>query len=77
MTNDEILEMAKQAGIDMSDRKKYTDYSVACANILLLAFARLIEVATRDEIAKMFDGEVWAYDYRDIAAAIRNSGGAA
>ena len=31
--------------------------------------------AQRDDIAKMFDGEVWAYDYREIAAAIRNSGG--
>ena len=42
MTDEEIIEMAKQAGIDMSDRKKYTDYSVACANILLITFARLI-----------------------------------
>lgn len=38
-------------------------------------FAELIAKAEREEIAKMFDGEVWAYDYREIAAAIRARGG--
>ncbi len=28
----------------------------------------------REACAKMFDGEVWAYDYREIAAAIRARG---
>ena len=28
-------------------------------------------LAEREACAKMFDGEVWAYDYREIAAAIR------
>lgn len=28
----------------------------------------------REECAKMFDGEVWGYDYREIAAAIRARG---
>jgi hypothetical protein len=28
----------------------------------------------RERIAKLFDGEVWAYDYREIAAAIRAGG---
>lgn len=28
----------------------------------------------RESIAKMFDDEVWAYDYREIAAAIRARG---
>lgn len=27
--------------------------------------------AEREAIAKMFDGKVWSYDYREIAAAIR------
>lgn len=27
--------------------------------------------AEREACAKMFDGDVWAYDYREIAAAIR------
>jgi hypothetical protein len=28
----------------------------------------------REACAKMFDGKVWAYDYREIAAAIRARG---
>lgn len=28
----------------------------------------------REACARMFDGEVWAYDYREIAAAIRARG---
>lgn len=28
----------------------------------------------REACAKMFDGEVWAYDYREIAEAIRARG---
>ena len=37
----------------------------------------LVDRAVADEreaIAKMFDGKVWAYDYREIAAAIRARG---
>ena len=30
--------------------------------------------AERERIAKMFDGPVWAYDYREIAKAIRARG---
>jgi len=30
--------------------------------------------AEREACAKLFDGEVWAYDYREIAAAIRARG---
>ena len=30
--------------------------------------------AEREAIAKMFDGKVWSYDYREIAAAIRARG---
>jgi hypothetical protein len=30
--------------------------------------------AEREACAKMFDGDVWAYDYREIAAAIRARG---
>ena len=31
-------------------------------------------LAEREACARMFDGEVWAYDYREIAAAIRARG---
>ncbi len=30
--------------------------------------------AEREACAKLFDGEVWSYDYREIAAAIRARG---
>lgn len=46
-------------------------YTIADAgNLVAIAVA-----AEREAIAKMFDGEVWAYDYREIAAAIRARGG--
>ena len=34
-------------------------------------FAALVAAAEREACAKLFDGAVWAYDYREIAAAIR------
>jgi len=37
-------------------------------------FAELIRADEREACAKLFDGEVWAYDYREIAAAIRARG---
>ena len=40
-------------------------------------YCALAEQARREEreaIAKMFDGRVWAFDYREIAAAIRARG---
>ena len=37
-------------------------------------FAALVAAAEREACAKMFDGEVWAYDYREIAAKIRARG---
>jgi len=64
--------MAKQTNIPL-----WTGTDDAMFVVELIAFARLIAAAQREDIAKMFDGEVWAYDYREIAAAIRNSGGAA
>jgi hypothetical protein len=40
-------------------------------NIKLIAEAVSAE---REACAKLFDGEVWAYDYREIAAEIRARG---
>ena len=37
-------------------------------------FAELIRQEEREACAKLFDGEVWAYDYREIASAIRARG---
>jgi hypothetical protein len=36
--------------------------------------ASLVAAAERETIAKKFDGPVWSYDYREIAAAIRARG---
>ena len=55
-SDEQIIEIAKQAGIDMSDRKKYTDYSVTCANILLIAFARLVAEKQKEIDAGICDG---------------------
>ena len=43
--------------------------------VTLEEFAKLAAAEEREAIAKMFDGKVWAYDYREIAAAIRARGG--
>ena len=37
-------------------------------------YERSIAAEEREACAKLFDGEVWAYDYREIAAAIRARG---
>jgi hypothetical protein len=37
-------------------------------------FAQLVAAAEREKVAQMFDGAVWSYDYREIAAAIRARG---
>jgi hypothetical protein len=37
-------------------------------------FAELVSADEREAIAKKFDGPVWSYDYREIAAAIRARG---
>lgn len=45
--------------------------------VKLLANAESYEagrVMERERIAKLFDGPVWAYDYREIAAKIREGG---
>jgi hypothetical protein len=62
MTRDDIIRMAREAGV------------VATANDGLHIFAALVAEQEREQIAKRFDGPVWSYDYREIAAAIRARG---
>jgi len=76
MTEDEIIEMARQAGVD-----KWWDSGNEQREVLqkhLVVFAKLVAAkataSEREACAKMFDGAVWAYDYREIAAAIRARG---
>jgi len=69
MRQDEIIAMARQVGypIQHPEWQKATE-----------EFAALVEekvaAKEREACAKMFDGVVWAYDYREIAAAIRARG---
>ena len=95
MTRDEILRLAREAGVMPLEHFYVTD-------VFLQRFVHLVEQrlirdgyrkcaegqrttqycglldaavkAEREVCAKMFDGEVWAYDYREIAAAIRARG---
>lgn len=41
---------------------------------LIAAEAQRRVETERENIARMFDGAVWSYDYREIAAAIRARG---
>ena len=68
MTRDDIIRMAKQAEEEMLSQIDREGIFV------LERFAALVAAAEREACAKMFDGEVWAYDYREIAAAIRARG---
>jgi len=66
MTQDEIIEIAREAGL-------YQDINVSFHQALK-NFYDLATAKEREACAKMFDGAVWAYDYREIAAAIRARG---
>jgi hypothetical protein len=68
---DDIIRMAREAGL--CDEEGRDDSSVIIENHIK-RFAELARAAEREEIAKMFDGKVWSYDYREIAAAIRARG---
>ena len=68
MTNEQIIEMAKQAGDDW-------DHTLPSDKDFLIAFARLIAAAQREEDARIVD------EFSDsgfmFSDAIRNSGGVA
>ena len=64
MTQDEIIEMAEQANVIFAKELP----------LVFIRFAKLVAAKEREACAKMFDGAVWAYDYREIAAAIRARG---
>lgn len=84
MTQDEIIRVARQAGLSVGTNISGVVLVGSPAKIglnhltidELESFAALVAAAEREAIAKMFDGEVWAYDYREIAAAIRARGDA-
>ena len=82
MTRDDIIRMAEESGIkieiDWAGRPSTIVIKDGATYLRgvheLERFAALVAKREREACAKMFDGEVWAYDYREIAAAIRARG---
>jgi len=82
MTNDQIIEMAKQSGIEFDADGSN---SFIFSKDQFIAFARLIEKQVKEECAKEVDdfrkrrynNECDISVAHDCAAAIRNSGGVA
>jgi hypothetical protein len=76
MTKDEILSMAKAAGIDpVIDPIEGVFFD--CYQQELERFAALVAEKEREECAKVvwdMKGQCWAYDHDTIAAAIRARG---
>lgn len=82
---DNIIRMAREAGLYVGTNLsgvQLVGHEYLPGSVLvhldvedLRKFAVIVAAAEREAIAKMFDGEVWAYDYREIAAAIRARGG--
>jgi hypothetical protein len=69
MTNEEIIDMAKQVGFDPHDMS--ADFTCNLDNIE--AFAKLIAEREREACAKIADG--WPdYDVQGLAEAIRARG---
>jgi len=54
--------------------EKATEKANARANASWTLMCEKMVAFEREACAKMFDGAVWAYDYREIAAAIRARG---
>ena len=71
MTRDDIIGWMQEVGAKKSDLTPQTYDGFVD---LFQRFAALVAAVEREACAKMFDGEVWAYDYREIAAAIRARG---
>ncbi len=70
MTHVEISRMAVKAGL-----AEYIWIGFSKPELdALQRYAILVAAAERERIAKLFDGPVWAYDYREIAALIRAGG---
>jgi hypothetical protein len=71
MTREDIVRMAREAGYPLDEAQ--SDF-ILRFQAVLADFAALVAAAERETIAKKFDGPVWSYDYREIAAAIRARG---
>ena len=70
---DDIIKMANDAGIK-GPAPARAGFKMYASPQRLMAFAALVAATEREACAKLFDGEVWSYDYREIASAIRARG---
>jgi len=68
-TREEIIRMLREAGFSVEWPSLIDKLGVDFER-----FAFLVAAAEREACARMFDGEVWSYDYREIAARIRARG---
>ena len=75
MNRDDIIRFGEQAD-EAADRKirMRGEFHPDWHEVRDEAFAALVAAAERERVAKLFDGPVWAYDYRQIAALIRAGG---
>ena len=71
MIQDEIIDMAKQAGIEEAYSLKHNQYLVRFKDKSLEVFAKLVAEKEREACAKVADGYIGA---DPIAAAIRARG---
>ena len=70
MTQDEIIEMAKQAGIEEAYSLKHNQYLVRFKDGSLEAFAKLVAEAEREACAKACeDLDAWSMDDPGSTAA--------
>ena len=75
MRQDEIIEMAIEAEFVSHGKPSEEESELfVCVDKDIYKFAKLVAAKEREACAKMFDGAVWAYDYREIAAKIRARG---
>jgi hypothetical protein len=70
MNRDDIIRMAEQAKMALG----FTQGIAVMNHENLERFAAVVAAAEREECVKLFDGERWVWDYRDILAAIRKRG---
>lgn len=74
MNREDIIRMATEAGFhDSAFMAIYTGRG-SFLERFAVRVAAAAAAAEREAIAKMFDGPVFAYDYREIASAIRARG---
>lgn len=74
MNRENVIRMAREAGGADITSHGWTSWVGVDSTEFLERFAALVAAAEQEACAKLFDGEVWAYDYREIAAAIRARG---